>query len=146
MFKRKWDMKTKMWIVCAVLSLLVTFSAASFGVCGLVVVESDGIKTLVSDGKLKSVSMEEHMMMDLNKKTITVIDQSKKAASHGTIDEYCTAMQKMAQVMAQSMQEMNKQTMSDMSKSMPGSQSVMHQIKVERVGSGGSITGYVTDK
>lgn len=142
-------MRGKTWIVCAVLAFLLAVSTASFGICGLVVTDSDGTTTLVSNGKLKSISMdsmESQMVLDLERETITVIDQSKKTASHGTIDEYCAAMQKMSQVMAQRMQEMRDQTMSDMPKSMTESQSSIQQVTVEHVGSGGNIAGYATDK
>ncbi|MCF8086119.1 MAG: DUF4412 domain-containing protein [Desulfohalobiaceae bacterium] len=109
----------------------------------------NGTRTLVSQGILKSIPADlddNQMILDLRKGTIIVLDQQKMTASQGTVDEYCTAMQKIAGMMTQRMQQMKGKAMSDMPDSPYPDQSLEQQVRVEKLGPGGDIAGYATQK
>jgi len=140
-------------MVLAVLALFVALALASPGWCGLELVEAEGSRALVSEGKIKSVSEdpeEEEMILDLGQGTLTVLDHQERVAASGTIEEYCSAVSEMAEMMERSMQrmkeQMEQQGMGDMPIPTPGLQASVEEVRVERVGSGGNIAGYATEK
>lgn len=143
----------KKWIAFMGMALFMTLSVASSCFCGFVLTETDGSRTLMSEGRITSISddpMEERMILHLGEGVLTVLDPEERTAARGTIDQYCAAMKRMADRMAQSMKRMKEQMkaqgMSDMSLPVPGGEASVEEVRVERAGSGGNIAGYATQK
>jgi len=128
-------------------------AVASPGLCGFIQTETDGSQTLVSQGRIKSVSnnpSEKQIIFDLKKGTLIVLDQQERVAASGTVEEYCGAVRKMTDMMAQRMermkQQMEAQGMTDSSIPAHRGQGSVQEVRVERMGPGESIAGYATEK
>jgi len=142
-------MRQNRCFACMIFVPLFLLSVVSTGLCGLVMLDADGSRTLVSQGVLKSIpadSDEEQMIFDLKKETILVINKQERKAFQGTVDEYCELMQNMRSMMAQGMQHMSDGSMSDMSDTSYPNQSGEKTVRVESLGSGEEISGYATEK
>lgn len=141
-------------VIKIVLAFVITISFVSYGFCGLVITENDGTKAFVSNGKIKSISddpEEEQMIFKLQEGTITVLNHQEKTASQGTIDEYCSLMKKMSEVMNQGMRQMMEQMKEQGMSEMPSylsdaGHTSVEEVVVKMVGSGGSVAGYDTEK
>lgn len=140
-------------IVFLALVCLLALSFTSHGICGLVLTDADGSQTLLSQGKIKSVSedpMEQDMIFDLENGTLIMLDHKEKVAASGTVDDFCAATKEMAGMMSQNMQRMKEQLeqqgMSDTPVPASSSQASLNKVRIERIGSGVSIAGYATEK
>ena len=133
------------FILTAFLALLM---AASPGVCGLMMTESDGAQSIISDGKIKSLSQDAEdmpMIIDLKDGTLVVLNPQEKTAAKGTLDEYCQMIDMISQQMAESMAQAREQGMGGMA-GMPDVSGEPADVRIEKAGSGGAIAGYQTTK
>jgi len=130
-------------IVIAFLFLLVF---CDFGHCGLVLTEVDGDQSIISEGRIKSLSSdpnEGQIIVDLKKGVITALNHQKKIVSIGTIDEYCTLAKKMIDCVLQTAEMAKAQGIEDM----PSARSAQPiVVSVKKIGDGGLIAGCSTIK
>ncbi len=127
-------------------AVLTTLVFATSGICGLVMTEADGTRSLVSDGRIKSTSddpEEEQMIIDLKNSRIIILDAQAKTAAKASMDEFCAQMKKISASMAEAMEQMKAQGLSEMPPGMGGGPSA---VRVEKAGDGGKIAGYSTVK
>jgi hypothetical protein len=142
-------MELKKWFDITVIACIICLFLVSSGWSGLILSDTDGSKTLISEGRIKNISAdpdEHRMIINLKNGDITIIDRINKSAFSGSIDEYCAAMQKMREMMTRGVKHMKRQGISDRPDSPHLDQGPKQIMRVERVGSGGNIAGYATQK
>ena len=119
-------------------AVLMTLVFATSGICGLVMTEADGTRSLVSDGRIKSTSddpEEEQMIIDLKNSRIIILEAQAKTAAKASMDEFCAQMKKISASMAEAMEQMKAQGLSEMPPGMGGG------MKGGQKGGGGSGSG-----
>lgn len=133
----------KLAIIAAVFIALL--GSAAPGLCGLLITETDGAKSFVSDGRIKTVTEDPEdrpMILDMNKGTIAVLNDAEKTAAKGSLDEFCDMFEAISNAMQESMAQVAEQGAA----AMPGFASEPIDVRVEKVGSGGTIADFQTVK
>ncbi len=114
---------------------------------GVVLTESEGSQTFISNGKFKEISTEDDqpMILDLKNGLVTMLDNRKKVFAKGTVDQFCSELSAMVGAAMQGMSAEGK-AMMQQSMNMPGQQKTMSppKVRVTKVGSGGKIAGLST--
>jgi len=107
---------------------------------GIFMIDQDGGKTYIANGKLKEISEEDGMIMDSKSGDFIYFNPVKKIYTRGKISDFCESMKKMMDQMIASMPPEYKKMLGVGEKQKP--------LKVEIVseGDGGTIAGYKTDK
>ncbi|MFO8055092.1 MAG: DUF4412 domain-containing protein [Bacteroidales bacterium] len=117
-------------------------------ICGLLITESDGAQSVISDGKIKNLTEDaDEMPMIINLKSgdMVVLNPEEKTAAKGTLDEYCQMVDAISQKMAESMAMALEHGMKEMP-GMPSFSSEPIDVRIEKLGGGGRIAGYQTAK
>jgi hypothetical protein len=136
-------------ILIAAAAAILLFSWIAPGFCGYVITEADGTRSLVSNGKIKSLPGDmddETVIMDLKKGEMILLSNTEKTATKTTIDEFCAMMEQVGQAMAQAMAQFQEQSGAGGQFPVPGADQKPPEVRVEKTGSGGSIAGYDTQK
>ncbi len=106
---------------------------------GWVQTEKSGDVTYFSKGKVKNISGEDDMwsVIDTSSGVLTMVSPTKKSYATATVDEFCAFIDRM-------MGGMNAQQKAMMEAMMKKNRS--QNLKVKKVGPGGKVAGYTTDK
>jgi len=107
---------------------------------GIFMVEEDGSKTYISNGKLKEVSEEDGMIMDSKSGDFIYFSPMKKIYTQGKISDFCESMAKMMEQMLASMPPEYKKMLG------AGQEQKPPKVEVVSEGDGGTIAGYKTEK
>jgi len=114
---------------------------------GVVLIDSGGSQTFISNGKFKEISTEDDqpMILDLKNGLVTMLDNRQETYVKGTVDQFCSELLAMIGAAMQGMSAEGK-AMMQQSMNMPGQQKTMSppKVRVTRVGSGGKIAGLST--
>ena len=130
-------------VIAAIVISLLAFAAP--GLCGLIIIESDGAKSFVSDGKIKTVTQDPEdrpMIIDLKNDTITILNDQEKTAARGTLDEFCQMVETIRKTIEESMAQVKEQGIPGM----PDFSAKPVNIRIEKLGDGGEIAGFKTIK
>ena len=133
----------KIAVIAAVIISFLTLAAP--GLCGLLITESDGAKSLVSDGKIKTITQDPEdrpMILDLKNGIITVLNDQEKTAARGTLDEFCQMFEAMSKSIQESMAQVKEQGIPGM----PDFSESPVNVRIEKLGDGGEIAGFKTIK
>lgn len=139
----------RVWGIFLAVLLLPMFALAVTSEAGLIMVDKDGSRTLISKGKLKNVSEEESqtMVFDADHEVLTVIDAEKQAFARGTVDEFCSEVSSIIGDAMKGMSEEEKAMMQQfMSMSKQKKKGPPPRVVVTKVGSGGKVAGLSTTK
>ena len=119
---------------------LTTFFLADVLTAGIYMIDQDGRKTFISNGKLKEIDQEDGMIMDSQTNNFTYYNSGKMIYTTGKISDFCQAMKDILDQMLESMSpEMKELFGIDQPQDPP-------KIKVVSEGDGGVIAGYQTEK
>ena len=111
---------------------------------GWVMLEQNGDKTLISNGKLKGASAGVSSIFNGPKNEIIFIHDGQNIYWRGTVDDYCSSLVTMFEQMMKGMpEEQRKMTEQMMAK---GNQSPDHKVTVVKDGNGETIAGLKTMK
>lgn len=111
---------------------------------GWVMLEQNGNKTLISNGRLKGTSAGVSSIFNGPKKEIIFIHDGQNIYWRGTVDDYCSSLATMLEQMIKEMpEEQRKMTQQMMSKE---NQSPDHKVSVVKNGDGETIAGLKTTK
>ncbi len=111
---------------------------------GWVMLEQNGNKTLISNGRLKGTSAGVSSIFNGPKKEIIFIHDGQNIYWRGTVDDYCSSLATMLEQMIKEMpEEQRKMTQQMMSKE---NQSPDHKVSVVKNGDGETIAGLKTMK
>ncbi len=117
--------------------LVFLFAACVPAWAGWVLVEKGGEKSLISQGRIKAVpkdASEGWSVMDFKKGQILIVDLQKKTYAQASLDQFCTAMQKIVAhiraMMGKAGQEKQK----------------AKKVEIVKQGPGGKIAGFNTEK
>jgi hypothetical protein len=141
-------MKRAWGIVLPALVLLIFLFAVS-SPAGVILVDRDGSKTLISKGKLKNVTEGESqtIIFDADSEVMTVIDGEKRAYARGTVEEFCGEVSSIMGDAMKGMSEEEKAMMLQfMNKGKQKKTGAPLQVEVAREGSGGKLAGLSTVK
>ncbi|UCF64449.1 MAG: hypothetical protein JSW33_01070 [bacterium] len=106
---------------------------------GIIAVDKDGSRTLISDGKMKMESPEEGTIMDGGSGMITYYNMEKMVYSRGTEKEYCEAMSNLMEELLSSVPDAYKNMMG------LGDEKNPPKVEIIGKGSGGKIAGFETE-
>ena len=106
---------------------------------GLVQIDQDGSRTLISDGRIKEVpdsNDEGWVVMNLKTNTILMVNTEQGTCTEATFEEYCSSMQMVLGGMMSAMSEFMGGQMQDEAP----------DVEIRKLGSGGKIAGFDTVK
>ncbi len=107
---------------------------------GILMIEKDGSKTYISNGKLKEISKEDGMIMDSHTGDFIYFSPNKKVYTRGKVSDFCESMSKLMDQMMASMPPEYKNMMGvSQDKKAP-------KVEIISQGDGGTIAGYKTEK
>jgi hypothetical protein len=125
-------------VMAAVLGMVVPADA------GWVMLEQNGEKALISNGRLKGTSKGVSSIFNGPKKEIIFIHDGQNIYWRGTVDDYCsnltTLLEQMMKGMPEELRKMREQMMAK------GNQPPDHKVTVEKKGNGETIAGLKTTK
>ncbi len=133
-------MMSKRWSLPLVVGMLLYMVIAADA--GWIMVEKNGDKTLISDGKLKGTSQKTSWIFNGPKKEMIFTHDGQHIYWRGTVDDYCSGSGAMFEQMMQSMPEEQRKMIEQMMAK--GSQSADHKVNVVKKGDGGTIAGLKT--
>jgi len=111
---------------------------------GWVMIDQNGDKTLISNGKLKGTSEGVSWIFIAPTREMIFIHDTQNIYWRGTVDEYCQGSTAMFEQMMKSMPEAQRQMMEQMMAK--GGQSAGHKVDVIKDGKGETIAGLKTMK
>jgi hypothetical protein len=109
-------------------------------IAGIFMIEDDGSKTYISNGKLKEISEEDGMIMDSKSGEIIYFSPDNRIYTRGKISVFCESMSKMMEQMMDSMPAEYKKMMG------LGQERKPPEVEIISEGDGGVIAGYKTVK
>lgn len=107
---------------------------------GIFMINEDGSKTYISDGKLKEISEDDGTIMDSKSGDFIYFSPLKKIYTRGKISDYCESMKKIMDQMIASMSPEYKKLLGVGKKQKPP------EVEIVSKGDGGIIAGYKTEK
>lgn len=133
---------------CCLLVLTVLFCFASIPAeSGIVIVDKEGEKTLLSKGKFKSIPENpdnQWFSYDAKNGTVLMVDPASRTYSRGTMQEYCKATSSLYEESMKGMpadqRRMMEEAMGKHRRKMPA------KVAVSKIGDGGFVAGYSTVK
>lgn len=129
-------------------SLLMVFAAFLYMVlpadAGWIMLEQNGDKTLISNGRLKGASEGVSWIFNGPENEMVFIRDGQKIYWRGQADDYCAGSASMIEQMMKAMPEDQRKLMEQMTPK--GNQSQGHKVTVEKDGAGGTIAGFKTMK
>jgi hypothetical protein len=132
---KRWSL---LMVVATLLCMVVTADA------GWVMVEQNGDKTLISNGRLKGTSEGVSWIFNGPKNEMIFIHSDQNIYWRGTVDDYCSSTATMLEQMIKGMPEEQRKMMEQMMAK--GNQSAGHKVTVIKNGDGGTIAGFKTIK
>ena len=111
---------------------------------GWVILEQNGDKTLISNGRLKGTSEGFSSIFNGPKNEMIFIHDGQNIYWRGTVDEYCSGTAAMFEQVMEGMPEEQRQMMKQMMAK--GSQTSEHKVAVVKDGEGETIAGLKTMK
>ncbi len=129
-------------VTITVLLILSFFIPQHFNtlLAGIVMIEKDGSKTYISNGKLKEISTEDGMIMDSHTGDFIYFSPNKKVYTRGKVADFCKSMSKLMDQMMASMPPEYKKMMG------VGQDKKAPNVEIISEGDGGTIAGYKTEK
>lgn len=133
----------------SILVVLVALGLNSNSQAGVVLVDSQGSETFISEGKLKEVASEEEQVMifDVNRSLVTMVDDAQKAYAQGTVDQFCSEL---SGVFGAAMEGMSDEEKAMMQQFMAGGgrqqPTAPPRVEVTKEGGGGTVAGLNTIK
>lgn len=109
-------------------------------ISGIFMIEKDGSKTYIANGKLKEISEDDGMIMDSKSGVFTYFSPEKKIYTRGTISDFCEAMNQIMEQMIATMPPEYKEMMG------VGQEKKPPKVEIVSEGDGGTIAGYKTEK
>lgn len=109
-----------------------------------VMLEQNGDKTLISNGRLKGTSEGVSWIFNGPKKEMIFIHDGQNFYWRGTVDDYCSSSAAMLEQMMKGMPEEQRKMMEQMMAK--GNQSAGHKVAVVKNGNGETIAGLKTMK
>ena len=135
-------MMLKRWsLLIAVAALLCVVMPAD---AGWVMLEQNGDKTLISNGRLKGTSAGVISIFNGPKKEIIFINDGQNVYWRGTVDDYCSSLATMLEQMMKGMPEEQRKMREQMMAK--GNESPGHKVTVVKNGNGEAIAGLKTMK
>ena len=133
---------SKKWFILLVLAALLCMAGPADA--GWIMVEQNGDKTLISNGRLKGTSEGVSWILNGPKKEMSFIDDGQKIYWQGTIDDYCSSMTDMMDQMMKNIPEDQRKMMEQMMAK--GNQTPGQKVDVVKTGEGKKIAGFNTLK
>jgi hypothetical protein len=133
-------MKKNLRVVITGLIVLSIYLLDTNLTAGIFMIEEDGSKTFIANGKLKEISEDEGMIMDSKLGDFIYFNPGNKIYTRGKISDFCESMNKIMEQMIASMPPESKKMLGVGEKQKP--------LKVEIVSEcdGGTVAGYKTEK
>jgi hypothetical protein len=133
-------MKNKTAVYLILMLVLIIFIQSEILSAGIYMIDPDGRKTYISNGKLKETDQEDGMIMDSHTNNFTYYNTEKMIYTSGKISDFCQAMKDILNQMLESMSPEMKELFG------VGQPQDPPKIKVISEGDGGMIAGYKTEK
>ncbi|MDW7774145.1 MAG: hypothetical protein SCH71_14760 [Desulfobulbaceae bacterium] len=119
---------------------LIFLATPSFA--GVVVEDMDGTITYFESGKMKTGDEDMVIIFDVNKFTLTMINDAEKSYATGTVDEFCNSMKTAKNRAMSGMSDQEKRMLDAF---MGGGEKVAPPaVRIEKTGRGETIAGYKT--
>lgn len=135
-------MKSKKWSFLIAMAIAFLFVIPANA--GFVMVDQDGVTTLISKGRMKNAWDGIIMILNGPRDEIIFINNEQKIYSSGTSDEYCKSLSAMFEQMMKGVPEEQRKMMEQMMAK--GKDSSRQDVSIVKSGDGGIIAGYKTLK
>ena len=127
--------------ICSFFIMIIILShLPSHLVAGVIAVDKNGSRTLISNGKMKIEFPEEITIMDGSSGIITYYNPEKMVYTRGTAKEYCEVMSNLMEQLLGSVPDEYKKMMG------LGDDKKPPKVEINAKGSGGKIAGFETEK
>jgi len=127
--------------ITAVLFFLGFMSMAE---AGWIMVEQEGDKSIISNGKLKSSAEGVTWILDGPDNKMIFIDGNQKSYASGTVEDYCKATTSLVDEAMQGLNAEQRKVLEEMMQQ--GQNNAGHKVTVSAAGDGGKVAGLNTTK